>query len=46
MKILSVLFTVTLLVSTNRLAGILRRLNALPTRPATVNSNVHLYARN
>ncbi len=32
MKVLSVLFTITLLVSTNRLAGILRRLHALPNR--------------
>ncbi len=36
MKILSVLFTVTLLVSANRLAGILRRLHALPNRSLMV----------
>jgi hypothetical protein len=38
MKVLSVLFTITLLVSTNRLAGILRRLHALPERSTMIRS--------
>jgi hypothetical protein len=38
MKILSVLFTVTLLVSTSQIAAILRRMHALPERSTMIRS--------
>jgi len=47
MKVLSVLFTITLLVSTNRLAGVLRRIHALPDRGDTATTTAaHKYQRN
>jgi hypothetical protein len=38
MKVLSVLFTITLLVSATRLASVLRRLHALPERSTMIRS--------
>jgi len=46
MKFLSVLFTFALLVTANGLAAHLKRVNALPVRSTTEQSNFHHIANN